>query len=91
MQTVSPLRPAQRTHADGSVCLEGTRKLPLNFSACCKQFETHTVACVHDVRYEWTAASGWRIAIADFAGGGGLAIRHCPHCGANLARLKQSA
>jgi hypothetical protein len=36
------------------------------------------------VRYEWHASTGWRIAIAEIAGGGGIGIKHCPHCGTGL-------
>lgn len=91
MPEVQRLQPAGRKHADGSLCLEGTRKLPRGFTACCSQFEAHTAVCVYDVRYEWSGEQGgagsWQIAIPEIAGGGGLVIAHCPHCGASLAGL----
>lgn len=79
------IQPAQRRHVDGSVCLEGTRTLPRGFTACCKDFEARTSACVHDVRYEWNETNlSWQIAISPAAGGGGLGIKFCPHCGTSL-------
>lgn len=86
MTDIPQLQPASRKHTDGSLCLEGTRKLPREFAPCCAQFEAHTSACVYDVRYEWSGGvAAWQIAIPEIAGGGGLIINHCPHCGAPLA------
>jgi hypothetical protein len=43
------------------------------------------LACYFDLRYEWwSKQKGWFIALAPNAGGGGIAISYCPHCGANL-------
>jgi len=85
---VSMLRPSTRRHVDGSTCTEGTRRLPPGFEPCCAEFAQHTAACVFDVRYEWWAsAKAWFIALSDMAGGGGVQIRHCPHCGTDLKTL----
>jgi hypothetical protein len=84
MNDVVRLNLATRKHADGSPCREGTRQLPREYQPCCKTFDRHTATCVHEVRYEWHANSGWRIALAEIAGGGGIAIKHCPHCGTAL-------
>lgn len=85
MTDIIPLRPATRTHADGSACRAGTRDLPLNYQACCSLFEAHTATCEHDIRYEWRPRTGWQIAMPATIGGGGLRIRYCPHCGTALA------
>ena len=77
--------PDPATHIDGSLCPEGTANMPVNRRVCCKEFEWRTYACYYDVRYEWQRWRGqWVIAIAPDAGGGGIAIRNCPHCGAKL-------
>lgn len=74
------------THLDGSLCPEGTAQLPANRVLCCREFEARTTACYYDVRYEWQRRRrNWVIAIPPDAGGGGVAITHCPHCGAKLA------
>ncbi len=72
-------------HPDGTVCLEGTRSLPKSYSPCCEIFDSHTSTCEYDLRYEWGPRSRqWVIAIAESAGGGGVRISYCPHCGARL-------
>lgn len=84
-QSVRTLQPAQRRHLDGTRCLEGTRKLPRNFAPCCSEFERHTAACTHDVRYEWSdSLQSWCIALSAASGAGGQNIRYCPHCGTSL-------
>jgi len=71
-------------HPDGTQCLKGTSCVPNGYKPCCPRFGDHTVTCAHDVRFEcWE--SGWVIRIADSAGGGGISIRFCPHCGAELS------
>lgn len=75
-----------RTHTDGTICLEGTRTVPDGHTPCCAAFDRGTLACVYDIRYEWQREPGrWMIAIAEVAGGGGITIRFCPHCGTDLA------
>jgi hypothetical protein len=72
-------------HSDGTQCLEGTKRVPRGFKPCCKLFEAHTRACAYDVRYEWYSKSKqWVIAISESAGGGGIEIVFCPHCGEKL-------
>jgi hypothetical protein len=72
-------------HPDGTLCLEGTSSLPPDFQPCCEVFAGHTATCAHDLRYEWWRKSRrWVIAIAESAGGGGIMIRYCPHCGTPL-------
>lgn len=71
-------------HADGSVCPEGTKAVPPGWVPCCETFEGHTIACYHDIRYEWSAQHGWITAIAPDAGGGGIEMGFCPHCGMRL-------
>lgn len=79
-----PTKPL-KTHSDGSICLEGTRRVPENFKSCCNEFESHTDACTFDIRYEWWGnPQGWFIPIVPSAGGGGIAIGYCPHCGKKL-------
>jgi hypothetical protein len=76
-------------HADGTVCLEGTRSVPRSFAPCCEAFEGHLATCSFDVRYEWwSKARTWVIAIAESAGGGGITISYCPHCGSRLDERK---
>lgn len=59
--------------------------VPVGFAACCDTFVEHVAACAHDVRYEWWSRDGqWVIAIAESAGGGGVEISFCPHCGKKL-------
>jgi hypothetical protein len=72
-------------HPDGSECLAGTQRVPRDYAPCCEVFEDHTRACVFDVRYEWSESHGWMTAISSLAGGGGITISHCPHCGMRLA------
>jgi hypothetical protein len=77
---------AQVRHDDGTVCAEGTRRVPRAFKACCAVFAARVTACHHDIRYEWWARrKGWFIAIAEAAGGGGIAISFCLHCGTRLS------
>ena len=72
-------------HPDGTTCLEGTTCVPEGFTPCCEIFGGHIDTCAHDLRYEcWE--SGWVIRIADAAGGGGISITFCPHCGIELPR-----
>ncbi len=74
-----------KTHSDGSPCLEGVQSIPKDFVACCETFTEHTKACAYDIRYEWWSNSEqWIIAISDSAGGGGVTISFCPHCGQKL-------
>lgn len=85
MNSITQIAPKLRKHEDGSICLEGTRKLPKNFKPCCEVFRSHTASCIFDVRYEWNEnIKGWWIAIDSKAGGGGIEIKYCPHCGESL-------
>lgn len=73
------------THSDGSPCPEGTQCLHEGELICCDLFRQHTLACYYDIRYEyWPGLSGWFIIIAPEAGGGGIEIKYCPHCGTKL-------
>src|SRR4051812_22708633 len=73
-------------HTDGSLCLEGTSRVPKGFHACCAAFAVHTKTCEFDIRYEWwPRPKGWYVVIAEAAGGGGVEIGFCPHCGAKLS------
>lgn len=74
-----------RSHLDGSPCKEGTRDVPENWEPCCAAFGGHVTTCEYDVRYEWWIGDAVGvIAIAASAGGGGVTIRFCPHCGHEL-------
>lgn len=74
-----------KKHPDGSYCLENHQRCPEEGKPCCTLFEDHTVACVYDLRYEWWAKPGfWVVRLADSAGGGGIKISFCPHCGSEL-------
>lgn len=67
------------------ICLEGTALIPVNFNPCCDVFAGHVETCAFDLRYEWWEKSQqWVIRIADDAGGGGVRVRFCPHCGHQL-------
>ena len=78
-------RPPVVTHLDGTPCPEGSRTVPRAYAACCATFDARTLACYHDIRYEWWSGQrNWFVCIAPDAGGGGVAIAHCPHCGATL-------
>lgn len=80
-----------RTHADGSICPEGTARLPKRGKLCCAAFAARTEACYFDIRYEWWPSyRGWFTIIQPDAGGGGVAMNFCPHCGARLAGAKRS-
>jgi len=79
-------------HADGTTCPEGTQALPRGFQSCCDAFHAHTAACYFDIRYEWWPRSrSWFIVIAPSAGGGGISIRFCPHCGNRLTAMAPRA
>jgi len=53
-------------------------------------FAGHVDTCDYDVRYEWWKRQRfWVITIAESAGGGGVVIRYCPHCGAELKPLRR--
>jgi hypothetical protein len=72
-------------HADGTPCLAGTQQVPENFVSCCADFAGHVALCVSDVRYEWYAKQKiWVIAVGAEAGGGGVEMSYCPHCGAKV-------
>jgi hypothetical protein len=58
--------------------------LPRGWQPCCSVFEDHTKACYFDVRYEWSSQHGWMNLIAPSAGGGGIVMSFCPHCGIKL-------
>jgi hypothetical protein len=77
-------------HIDGTPCKEGTRRVPVGFRACCAAFRGHVSTCDYDLRYEWWKIQRfWVITIAESAGGGGVVIRYCPHCGAELRPLRR--
>lgn len=79
-------------HPDGTPCPEGTRSVPDGFVACCEAFSDRTSACYFDIRYEWWASFGeWFIVIAPAAGGGGIGLDYCPHCGTALAKETRKA
>lgn len=68
-----------RIHADGTTCLEGSRRVPRGFRPCCEGFAQRVVACTSDIRYEWwTRLKTWVIVIDGAAGGGGVAFAHRP-------------
>jgi hypothetical protein len=74
-----------KLHADGSICLEGIKRVPRNFKPCCDFFKLHTTSCAYDIRFEWWSKKKiWVIPISDEAGGGGINILFCPHCGKKL-------
>ena len=78
-------------HPDGTRCLEGTRRVPRRFKACCRLFESHTATCAYDIRYEWwQKGRTWVVTIAESAGGGGIEIRFCPHCGRRLSNASSN-
>lgn len=83
--------PPIATHPDGSPCPEGMQRTPRGFVPCCAPFKQHTLACYHDIRYEWWPKSrSWFIIIAP-AAGGGIGISFCPHCGAELSGKRTPA
>lgn len=76
----------KRRHPDGSECKEGIQKVPTKYVPCCSTFHEHTKCCEYDIRYEWWAKSKhWVIVISELAGGGGIEIDFCPHCGIRLS------
>jgi hypothetical protein len=60
--------------------------VPKGFTGCCEDFIEHTTTCYYDVRYEWYDDECWVIVIPESAGGGGIEISFCPHCGASLSK-----
>jgi hypothetical protein len=81
----------ERLHTDGTICLEGTQRLPRRFEACCPAFLQRTLACDLDIRYEWWSGQrSWFILISPAAGGGGIAISYCPHCGVRLQGARRT-
>lgn len=84
------MKRTRRTHTDGSLCLEGTQRVPRRFTPCCGHFAARTLACYFDVRYEHWPRHGWLIVISPDAGGGGIRIAYCPHCGAALGKSRRS-
>jgi hypothetical protein len=67
------------------MCPEGAQRLPADGAICCNDFRERTLACFFDIRYEyWPAYAGWFVIISPDAGGGGVAINFCPHCGLKL-------
>ena len=80
-----PFITAPGTHPDGTFCLENTKSVPSSFIPCCETFSGHTITCAYDVRYEWLPNSNeWIIVIPESAGGGGITMSFCPHCGMKL-------
>jgi hypothetical protein len=74
-----------KRHADGTRCKEGMRRVPRRYRPCCDIFGGHVATCEYDVRYEWWRKDRiWVIAISESAGGGGVVIHFCPHCGKAL-------
>jgi hypothetical protein len=68
------------------MCPEGTQRLPEDGATCCDDFRERTAACYFDIRYEyWPDHAGWFVIIQPDAGGGGVAMNFCPHCGIKLA------
>jgi hypothetical protein len=83
-------KPAQRKHLDGSLCPEGTAVLPARHKFCCDMFRARAHACYFDVRYEWWPRQrGWFNVIMPEAGGGGIAMAFCPHCGTKLGGIRR--
>jgi hypothetical protein len=78
-------RDMSNKHLDGTICLEGTKNVPPNFTPCCIYFAGHLDSCIHHVRFEWWE-SGWVIVCADPEFGGGYGIDYCPHCGTKLIK-----
>lgn len=88
---MSRRRLAERKHLDGSPCPEGTARAPRRHEFCCDEFQDRTLACYFDVRYEWWSRQrGWFNVISPEAGGGGIAMQYCPHCGTKLGGLRRS-
>jgi hypothetical protein len=72
-------------HPDDTECREGTRSVPDGWLPCCEVFAGHVETCAYDLRYEFrTQANHWFVAIPESAGGGGVEIGWCPHCGSFL-------
>lgn len=73
-----------KKHPDGSICKEGTKKVPRKWKPCCENFAHRTTSCDFDIRFEWHKKIGWGITIHESAGGGMIVINYCPHCGVKL-------
>jgi hypothetical protein len=74
-----------KTHADGSICKEGTQSVPNNYVPCCSKFECRTKKCEYDIRFKWgSKIKEWGIVVPEIAGGGVISIKYCPHCGKSL-------
>ncbi len=72
-------------HADGTPCLEGTRRVPRGFAPCCAAFDRLTQNCVADLRVEWwSRRRRWFLLLPSSTGNEGLEVHFCPHCGAPL-------
>jgi hypothetical protein len=85
------MRSVTGKHIDGSDCPEGTQRLPRRFTPCCEAFLHRTRACYFDIRYEWWPAQrGWFVGIDPSAGGGGIALSYCPHCGSRLGGIRRT-
>ena len=78
-------------HPDGSPCLKGTQRVPKNYVPCCEFFDYRTRTCAYDIRYEYWKGQGWMIVIVEEAGGGGIAISYCPHCGTRLSGKRRNS
>lgn len=71
-------------HDDGSVCLEGTRRVPARYKPCCRAFDRLTTNCKFDIRAEWWAGRRkWYVLLCD-GGSSGLELNYCPFCGKKL-------
>jgi hypothetical protein len=81
----------KRYHSDGLICKEGTKNVPKRYSYCCDEFQIRTTKCELDIRYEWyISQKSWVIAVPETAGGGGIIISYCPHCGSKLNTSKKT-
>lgn len=68
-------------HPDASPCMDGVRKVPKRFKACCDEFNYRTSACQFDIHYEKHGRK-WGILLPDC--GSYIEIKFCPHCGEAL-------
>ncbi len=88
---MSRRKPPVARHIDGTPCPEGTASLPRGHVFCCEAFRQRTLACYFDVRYEWWPRQrGWFNVITPDAGGGGIALAFCPHCGTKLRGMRRT-